>query len=134
MTAIAPTVRHMLICEDVRRPPKNPSKVDLVGLLTSIRVAGGIAAFPFRCSFCVHVLLADGRGIGTGQVVVLNADTEEAVYLGSPHEIDCGSDPLRVLSATFRIPACPFPEPGLYWADFRYNENVLAREPLMVKV
>ena len=132
MTTVAPTVRHLLLCDDVQRGPSNPSKINLLGLLTSIRVLDEQDAFPFQHSFAIYLVLTGGRGIGQGRIVVVNADTEEPVYVGSLHALDCGSDPLRVLGVTIRIPACEFPAPGLYWVEFRYNEETLAREPLHV--
>jgi hypothetical protein len=114
MSSVAPTVRHLLLRDDVQYAATNLNKINLLGLLTNIRLPGEEDTFPFQHSFAIFLLLTGGRGIGQGQIVVVNADTEEPVYVGSPHTIDCGSDPLRVMGVTFRILVCEFPAAGLY--------------------
>jgi hypothetical protein len=126
-----PFVRHMLICDDVRSRPDNVRKVDVYGLLSTVRP--GQQAFPVQLTFCVYVAMTGGRGTGTVQVVVADAETGEANFTGAAHPITFDPDPLKVLGAIFRIRRCPFPHPGLYWVEFRYNGETLARQPLQVR-
>jgi hypothetical protein len=37
MSQVHPTVRYLIICEDVQIDPENPHRVTLVGLLSAIR-------------------------------------------------------------------------------------------------
>jgi hypothetical protein len=123
----------MMLCDDAQPDPVNPHKITIVGLLSSLRATAPVAEFPVVASFCVYLQLTECRGSGTGQIVVANADTQEVVYTGSDHQMQFGTDPLRVYAIVFRIPLCIFPERGVYWIEFRYNEVTLAHEPLSVR-
>jgi hypothetical protein len=128
---VNPFIRHMLLCDDARRRPGEPGKIDVYGLLNTVRAEG--AAFPVHLTFCVYLAMTGGRGTGKGRIVVTEADGETRVYEGTVHEITFDPDPLKVLGAIFRIPSCPFPRAGLFWVEFRYNDTMLARQPLLVR-
>jgi hypothetical protein len=123
----------MLLCDDVRPHPTNPRKVSVYGLINEIRAVGAEAAYPLTHSFSVYLALTAGRGTGEGQIVVASADTGGLVYVGGSHSIVFDPDPLKVKGVIFRITSCSFPQPGLYWVEFRYNGDVIARQPLQVR-
>jgi hypothetical protein len=124
----------MLLCEDARPSKGNPRKVDVFGLLSTINVDKDAADFPVGCSLCVYVALTEGRGRGAAQLAIRDAEAGEICYAGLVHRITFGSDPLRAYSYLFRITECRFPGLGLYWVEFRFNDVILSREPLLVQL
>ncbi len=133
MSDVVPFVRHMLLCDDVRTSPTNPRKVIVYGLVSEIRSPAGETAYPFHHSLSVYLALTGGRGRGEGQIVIVDGDTEETTYVGDKHIVAFGPDPLQVLGVVFRLPSCSFPQGGLYWVEFRYNNAGVARQPLLVR-
>ena len=129
-----PYVRHMLLCDDARPSRTNPRKVDVFGLLSTIRVERNASDFPVGCSLAVYVVLTEGRGRGAARLAIRAAESGDVCYAGVSHPIVFGGDPLRAYSYLFRITHCEFPSPGLYWVEFRFNEVTLSREPLLVQV
>ncbi len=131
---LPPLVRHMLLCEDVGRDPANENRIAIFGLTSIIR---SLEAPPFPLTFpllCVYLVLTDGRGEGEGQIVAVAANEDAPVFASPRHHFDfTGTSPLDILAATFRIRDCIFPRAGLYWIEFRYNGQTIAREPLVVR-
>lgn len=128
---MTPFIRHMLLCDDVRPRPGEPRKVDVLGLVNSLRVAPG--AFPTQLSFSVYLATTGGRDTGIGQIVILDADQGTEVYAGAEHTLQFPVDPLQVFGVIFRITAWWIPGPALYWVEFRYDGQMLARQPLLVR-
>jgi hypothetical protein len=124
---IAPVVREMLLCEDVRA--RSAGKIDVFGLLNN----AATASVPMTLSFSVYLCLTEVRGEGTGQIVVTQADSEEDIYVGNLHPFQPGSGVTELVPYVIRIPACQFPSTGLYWVRFVYNEVVLDERPLVVR-
>jgi hypothetical protein len=122
----------MLLCDDARARRDNPNKVDVYGLAGAIRFAPSQSP-PFRHSLCVYAVLTEGRGAGQGRIALINADTAEETYTGHPFEIQFDANPLKPKGLIVRIPSCSFPEMGLYWVELRYNDHVIAQEPLVVE-
>lgn len=130
MAGIDPVVRHMLLCDDVRADPVNPHRLDVFGLATTLHAE----SFPALVSeLCVLLMLTEVRGPGLGRVVVVDAEAQLAIFTGADHPIQPRSNPLDVTGIVFRIRNCPFTKPGLYEVQFRYNEKVLAQQPLLVR-
>jgi hypothetical protein len=44
MNTVDPVVRHMLLCDDVQRDPGDPRKVNVFGLVSTVRA---VAEAPF---------------------------------------------------------------------------------------
>jgi hypothetical protein len=128
-----PIVRHMLLCDDAQPDPGSPRKVNVCGLVSIIQPEPDI---PFPLShpeLCVYLQVTGGRGAGQGRIVAVRADTDQVVFASAAHPITFGPDPLAVLGIVFRIQDCVFPEPGLYWIQFRFNGKTIAYQPLLVK-
>jgi hypothetical protein len=131
--SIEPVVRHMLLCDRAMSDPENPHRIDVFGLANLIVVRPD-AVFPFiQPQISVYLELAGGRGRGAGRIVVVQADTEQAVFGSQFHSLDFGTNPLAIVARVFRILDCVFPRPGLYWVEFRYNGKVIAQQPLEVR-
>jgi hypothetical protein len=133
MSGVAPFVRHMLLCDDVRTNPADPRKVIVYGLVSEVRSMSADATWPLQHSFSIYLALTEGRGTGEARIVVTSADTGQPTYIGRPHRIEFDANPLKVKGVIFRIASCAFPQPGLYWVEFRFNDYTLARQPLLVR-
>jgi|tagenome__1003787_1003787.scaffolds.fasta_scaffold20587359_2 hypothetical protein len=129
--AIAPFVRHMLLCDDVRPVTGNQRKVTVYGLTSVLKV--GQSGFPARFGFTVYLQLTAGRGAGNGRIVVVDAEDGSLCYEGQDHPMTFSDDPLLLYAAKIRIPSCELPRAGLYWVEFWYEGMFVAREPLLVR-
>jgi hypothetical protein len=133
MSSIPPNVRHMLLCDDVRPDPENPGKLNVLGLVSSIRSTAE-PPFPLRHpQLCLYLQVTEGRGKGNVRIVVREADSEVVVSATPPRELTFAGSPLSVAAMLFRVQDCVFPRPGLYWVQFCFGEQVLAQEPLLVR-
>ena len=130
---LAPVVRYLILCENVLRDAHEPSRYTLVGLLATLRPPS-TSSFPLRAGdFCAYLQVTGCRGPASGRIEVVVADSEEVVYRGAEQQLAFSADPLSVFHLTLRIRQCVFPRAGLYWVRFRYNEEVLAQQPLLVR-
>lgn len=130
---IPPVVRHMLLCEDVEPAVEAPHKLNIFGLVGTLRPAEG-EVYPLKHpQLTVLLLLTGGRGTGQGQVVAIEADTEDVVWKSPLRTMKFGQDPLALTGALFRILDCVFPRPGLYWIQFWYDGQPLAEEALQAR-
>ena len=133
MSTVAPVVRHMLLCREVRRDPSPPHSIDLLGLVMGIR-AGASASYPLCLpDLTVFAQLTGRYGEGTMQVTVREADTETLVYDGPRQTLSASRDPLKVRTASIQISGCTIARPGLYWVQLCYNDEVIAEEPLTAR-
>jgi hypothetical protein len=121
----------MLLCDDARPAQPNSRKVTVYGLTSTIHVGAG--PFPVSYGFSVYLQLTEGRGQGVGRILVIHSESGEVCHEGQEHRLTFTADPLEVHAAVFRIACCEFPSRGLYWVEFWYDEELLAREPLLVR-
>jgi hypothetical protein len=132
MADIDPVVRHMLVCEDVQASADSPEKINVLGLVHTIRSRED-PPFPLlHPGLCVYLQLTC-RGSGEARIVAVHGDTDRPIFATPSHMLHFGTDPLAVLGVVFRIRGCPFPEAGLYWMQFRYKEKVIAQQPLLLR-
>lgn len=133
MSAIPPTVRYLILCEDIQSDPSSPNQVCLYNLVSTIRTR---AQPPFPVThpeLCVFLELAECRGPGTCRVDIVQADTEAVVFQTRERVVAFPTDPLEVSGLSFRLRGCTFPEAGLYWVRFWYNDVMLARQSLLLR-
>lgn len=133
MSQVHPTVRYLIVCEDVQTDPENPRRVTLVGLISAIR---SLEQPPFPLLYremCVFLQMTECRGPADGRIEIHQADSGQVVFRTRTRTIPFGSDPLEVVGATFRIRNWLFQEPGLYWVQFWYNEQMIAQQPLLLR-
>jgi hypothetical protein len=133
MTQVNPTVRYLIVCEDVQTDPDNPRRVTLVGLLSAIR---SVEQPPFPLLYrelCVFLQLTECRGPADGRIEVRHADSDQPVFRTRTRTIPFATDPLEVVGVTFRLRNCMFRAPGLYWIQFWYNEQMIAQQPLVLR-
>jgi hypothetical protein len=131
--SLVPTVRYLIVCEDVQTDPQHALRVTLVGLLSAIR---SIDDPPFPLLYrelCVYVQLAECRGPGDGHIEIRHADSDRVVFQTRTRTLPLGTDPLALFAVSFRIQNCLFPEAGLYWVQLWYNGAVLAQHPILLR-
>jgi hypothetical protein len=81
----------------------------------------------------VFLQLAECRGNAEGRIEIQHADSGQVVFHTRTRTLELGSDPLEVIGAVFRIRGCLFREPGLYWVQFWYNDQMIAQQPLLLR-
>ncbi len=132
MSGIPPVVRHLLLCHSVRRNPDHPLAVDIVGVFSELRSSDD-PPFPFHApAFGVYVQVANGRGGGECLLRVRYTDTGAVVYETS-RAMTFPLNPLAVRALFFSLENCVFPRPGLYSIQLRFENILLAQEPLLVR-
>jgi len=133
MSGVDPVVRHMLLCDDARPNPNNPRKWDVLGLVSAVNAASE-SDFPVLVpTLCVYLEIAGGRGTGQARIDCRQADSGKVMFSSPTHEVTFPPDPLAVRGLAFRLVDCKFPQPGLYWLQFCYNQQTLAEQPLIVR-
>jgi hypothetical protein len=133
MAELNPTVRYLILCEDVQTDSTNPQRVTLVGLISAIRSTEQSSYPVLYKELCVFLQLTECRGSAEGRVEIHYADSNTTVFRGRTRTISFGSDPLEIVGATFRIRNCLFQVPGLYWVQFWYNEQMIAQQALVLR-
>src|ERR1700722_14494105 len=120
-----PEVRYLLLCDDVRTDPNNYHRVDVLGLMSSIR---STAAPPFtvvRPVLCTLVMLAGGPGTGELMLRIVHEQTGRVIFRSSPRQVRFVGDPEAIRGAVFRVRNCTFPAAGLYWVEVIFSELVI---------
>jgi hypothetical protein len=133
MSQVHPTVRYLILCEDVQTDPDNARRVTLVGLISAIR---SLEQPPFPLMYreiCVFLQLTECRGPADGRIELHYADSGQVVFRTRTRTIPFVNDPLEVVGVTFRLRNCLFQEPGLYGVHFWYNEQMIAQQPLLLR-
>jgi hypothetical protein len=70
MSQVHPTVRYLIVCEDVQTDPDNPRRVTFVGLISAIR---SLEQPPFPLLYreiCVFLQLTEYRGPADGRIEI----------------------------------------------------------------
>jgi hypothetical protein len=133
MSALNPVVRYLILCEDVLTDAENPLRVTLVGLTSTIRSLDE-PPFPLLLrELCVFLQLTECRGAAEGHVEIQHADSGRTRFRTRSRIIAFSADPLGIVGVTFRLRNILFPEAGLYWFRFWYNQTVIAQQPLIMR-
>jgi hypothetical protein len=133
MSAVHPIVRYLIVCEDVEMDPDNARRISIIGLLSTIR---SLQQPPFPLlyrEFRVFLQVTECRGPAEGRVEIRQADTDHVVFHTQTRTIPFGNDPLELVGLRFLVQDCVFPEPGLYWVQFWYNEQMIAQQSLVLR-
>ena len=130
MARVRPILRHLLVCEEV---VVEKNQISLLHLILNI-YSKGIAAYPllFR-EICVFAALTEVRGQGSFFLRLVQADSDEEVFRSQRRLHQFGDDPLKVHGMPFRIRNCLFPEMGLYYVQFWFNDILLAHQDLFLR-
>jgi hypothetical protein len=130
---VVPIVWYMILCDDWGFAPGSPQRINIYGLLSSIR-SGAQPPYPLRVGqLCVYLSLTGGRGSGDVEVVCASADTGQVIFATPRHRVTFPADPLAVVGVSFRICDSLFPFPGLYSVQFWYNGTKVEERPLLLR-
>src|ERR1022692_1255184 len=80
MSEVHPTVRYLIVCEDIQIDPDNPRRITLVGLISAIR---SIEQPPFPLLYreiCVFLQLTECRGPAEGRIEIQHADSGHVLF------------------------------------------------------
>ncbi len=133
MNQVTPTVRYLIVCEDVEIDPQNPRRVTLVGLLSGIR---SVDDPPFPLVYgeiCVFVQVTECRGPAAARIEIHNVNSGQVVFRTQTRTVPFSADPLEVSGVVFRLRNLFFQEPGLYAVEFWYNEEMIAQQPIVLR-
>jgi hypothetical protein len=133
MSQVHPTVRYLILCEDVQIDPNHSQRVTLVGLISAIR---SLEDPPFPLLYreiCVFLQLTECRGPADGRIEIHHEDSGQVVFRTRTRTLPFTNDPLEVNGVTFRIRNCQFQDPGLSGVQFWYNEQMIAQQPLLLR-
>jgi hypothetical protein len=128
-----PEVRHFVLCDDVRTDPSNYQRINVLGLITSIRSTADPPFPVVHPLLCALVILTGGQGTGELVLRIFHAPTGRVVFRSPTRQVRFLGDPEAVLGTLFRIRNCSFPEAGLYWVEVVFGGSVIARQKLWLK-
>lgn len=126
-----PNVRLMILCEDARLRKGSAKKFDLFGVTSTVSAPPD--AFPICLTLCAYLCLTECRGRASVRIIVIEEETDEIVFTGDEHSYELGADPIALRALTVPIPFCLLPRPGLYRAEFVYNNVSIGECPLLAK-
>ncbi len=133
---MTPSIRYMLLCDDVHADADKPACTHVECLMSHI-VSLDDPPYPFlREMICVFLVLAECRGRGRVQIrVSFIDDLHEQPLFGSPeHEVDFASvGPLDTVGIPFRLRDCRFPSAGTYSVQFWYNGAKVEERSLQLR-
>jgi|GEM_PF-832258 hypothetical protein len=133
MSEIHPTVRYLILCDDVETDPDHPRRVNLYGLMSAIHSLEQPPYPLFVREFCVFIQLTECRGPAEVRIEIHHADSSDVLVRTRTRTVALPTDPLEVAGVKFRIQDCLFPEPGLYWVQLWYNSVAIAQQPLILR-
>lgn len=133
MNGVNPTVRHMLLCDDAEAQPDHPNRWNVSGLLHALTFASDTNFPTYHPLLTILLHLTGGRGSGTGHIVGMHADSEQVVFVTPQRMVPFPKDPLAVCGLVFRILDVPIPQRGLYYIQFRYADQVISQQPLLIR-
>jgi len=134
MTARKPVVRHFLVCERLDISPDG-RHVSLVNVIYAIRPVVGVPhAYPrVHPELWVFAQMSDAHGVFNLSVELVRSDDEESIFRTPPVRLNFGSDPLAVRGWSKQMLNIPFHQPGLYEFGLLCDEQIIAREPILLK-
>ena len=128
-----PEVLFLLLCEDVRTTALSHHRIDVLGVITSIRPVAE-PAFPVRQPlFCVLAVLTGSKGTGELAIRIRHHRTDQVVFRSARRVVRFVGDPEAVLGVVFRVKNCAFPLEGLYWLELTFARSIIARQRLWLR-
>ena len=80
MIELLPTVRYLIVCEDILTDPDNPRRMTLAGLISAIRSLE-VPPYPlFYRELCVFLQFTECRGPADGRVEIQHADSGRVLF------------------------------------------------------
>jgi hypothetical protein len=127
-----PLVQYLITCDDVQTDPNNPLRVNVLGLITTIRSTAN-PPFPVsRPVFCVLLIMTRCQGTRDLSIRIVQNATGDIIFENRPRTVRFAGNPQEAVGVTFRIRDCTFPAAGLYWVEVHYSQSRLSRRPLQL--
>jgi hypothetical protein len=123
-----PEVRYLLLCDDVRTDPDNYHRLNIFGLITSIRSTADPPFPVVRPLLCAVVLLAGADRSGELRLRIVQSSSGRVIFRSPPRQVRLVGDPQAVRGAVFRIRNCSFPSAGLYWLEVLFEQTIIGRQ------
>ena len=124
---IVPIAKALYLCEGTIGFPGG--KTDLMGLFNSINAP----RFPHAAKdFVVFAQLSHGLGRVPFYIDVRFAPTNQLVYTSNVHQALFPNRDMTVQIA-YTVPACKFPQPGLYLVEFYCHNQWVADTTLLLR-
>ncbi len=133
MSVIPPVVRYLIVCDDMQVDAVNSRRQSLIGVVSAIRSPHNPPYPVTHPELCVYLQVTECRGSAKGRIHVTHADSDRVLFRTKTRSIPFGNDPLEIVAVSFRIRGVTFDEPGLYWVQFWYNEQMIAQQPLLLR-
>jgi hypothetical protein len=130
---MGPDVLYLILCDAAQADPQNYNRLNVLGLMTSIR---STAQPPFpvvRPQFLAAVIWIGGHGAGVLQLRIVADRSGHTIFRTRPRQVRFVGDPAAVGGITFRIQNCSFPAAGLYWVEVLFAGGVIARQRLFLR-
>jgi hypothetical protein len=129
---MAPEVLHLILCDELRPDPDNYHRLNIFGLVTSIRSVAPV--FPLTHPKLIALLVwMGGQGSGELMLRVVNAQSGTAVFRTRPRQVRFAGAAEEVGGVVFRIQNCTFPATGLYWVEILFAGSPIARQRLFLR-
>jgi hypothetical protein len=128
-----PRVRHFILCQEVRVDPANNLRVDVLGLLSNIRLPRN-QDFPLiRPVLCALLVTTGFNDSGELYVRIVREIPQYRILSRTPlRKVQFRSEPNQSVGLTFHVKDCSFPEAGVYWVECLFAGEVIARQPVNV--
>jgi hypothetical protein len=131
MNGLHPTVRNLILCDEVVfDDQRSVSLIRLVSTIRSLRDPPYPLCHPRLCAF---IQLIECRGPGDVRAEIVQADGEGIIFQTATRRLQFPNDPLELVGLSFQFLDITFPEAGLYWVRFVYNEQPIAQQPLLLR-
>jgi hypothetical protein len=125
-----PEVRNFIFCDEVHTDPSNNHRINVFGLISSIR---STAEPPFpvvRPLLCAVVLFTAPQGIGEFVLRIVHDRTRRVIFRSPPRQVRFVGGARAVRGCVFRIRNCSFQVPGVYWGEVLFNGSIIARQKI----
>jgi hypothetical protein len=131
---VTPSVRYMIVCDEVQKDDSRPGKLTIVGLTSLVIWPSETMTAVSLERLVVLLILTDGRGIGMGRIVFVNEETGKPVFGTPARRISFeGKEPTGHYGVTFALRDCRFPAPGVYLVQFLFNDTVVSQQLVTVR-
>ena len=128
-----PVVRSLIACEEIRPDDRNPRRLSLLRVINTIRATSNPPFPMIRPQFAVFAVLTNARGGGELSLEIRRAEDDAVVYRSPTRRIAFPADPLVLSGVSYGIRNLVFTTAGLYWVQLRYNGDLLADLPVVVR-
>lgn len=131
--SLLPIVRYLIPCHDVQVDRAGARSINILGLLTTIRVPLNDDGPFYFSEMCVLAILTAVRGTGQIRISCWHDESDAILFATSWRDLPASADPLLVVPILFRIREFSLPQRGYFSLRLEYNQTVMAECPINVK-